>query len=92
MTNRPAQRTGGPVQQASGHMFIWGLVGVLAMVIFNAGWLIAETWQGPSYSPIADTISDMQAQTAPHVWFPSPASPLVLSAASASPFSACDRP
>ena len=70
MTNQPAQRTGGPVHPAGGHMFIWGIVGVLAMVIFNAGWLIAETWQGPSYSPIADTISDMQAQTAPHVWFP----------------------
>jgi hypothetical protein len=64
------QRTGGPVHPAGGHLFIWGIVGVLAMVIFNAGWLIAETWQGPSYSPIADTISDMQAQTAPHVWFP----------------------
>jgi len=70
MTNQPAQRTGGPVHPAGGHLFIWGIVGVLAMVIFNAGWLIAETWQGPSYSPIADTISDMQAQTAPHVWFP----------------------
>jgi hypothetical protein len=65
-----AQRAGGPVQPAGGHMFAWGLVGALAMVIFNAGWLIAETWQGPTYSPIADTISDMQAQTAPHVWFP----------------------
>jgi hypothetical protein len=70
MTDQPAQRTGGPVQPAGDHLFIWGLVGVLAMVIFNAGWLIAETWQGPTYSPIADTISDMQAQTAPHVWFP----------------------
>ena len=65
-----AQRAAGPVQPASGHLFLWGLVGVLALLIFNAGWLIAETWQGPTYSPIADTISDMQAQTAPHVWFP----------------------
>jgi Protein of unknown function (DUF998) len=70
MTSQPAQRSGGPVQPAGGHLFLWGLVGVLGLIIFNAGWLIAETWQGPSYSPIADTISDMQAQTAPHVWFP----------------------
>jgi hypothetical protein len=65
-----AQRAAGPVQPASGHLFLWGLVGVLALLLFNAGWLIAESWQGPTYSPIADTISDMQAQTAPHVWFP----------------------
>ena len=65
-----AQRTAGPIKPGSGRLFSWGLVGVLALLIFNAGWLIAETWQGPTYSPIADTISDMQAQTAPHVWFP----------------------
>jgi hypothetical protein len=35
-----------------------------------AGWLIAETWQGPRYSSIKYTISDLQAATAPHVWFP----------------------
>jgi hypothetical protein len=65
-----APRDGGSVQPASRHRFAWGLTGVIALLIFNAGWLIAETWQGPSYSPIADTISDMQAQTAPHAWFP----------------------
>jgi hypothetical protein len=48
----------------------WGIVGVLAQVVFAAGWVIAETWQGPRYSPVADTISDLQAATAPHVWFP----------------------
>jgi hypothetical protein len=70
MIDKPAQRTGGYSQPAGGHLFLWGVVGVLSLVMFNAGWLIAETWQGPAYSPIADTISDMQAQTAPHVWFP----------------------
>jgi hypothetical protein len=39
-------------------------------VLFMAGWLGAETWQGPGYSVVSDTISDMQAATAPHVWFP----------------------
>lgn len=48
----------------------WGLVGVMAQVAFTAGWVVTELWQGPRYSPINDTISDMQASTAPHVWFP----------------------
>jgi hypothetical protein len=43
---------------------------VVAQVVFSAGWVIAETWQGPRYGPIQDTISDMQAATAPHAWFP----------------------
>jgi hypothetical protein len=52
------------------HSLAWGVVGVAAQVVFTAGWVVAETWQGPRYTPIADTISDMQARTAPHVWFP----------------------
>jgi len=51
-------------------LLVWGVVGVLAQVAFLAGWLVAETWQGPRYSPVSDTISDMQAATAPHAWFP----------------------
>jgi hypothetical protein len=46
------------------------LVGVMAQVVFTAGWVVSELWQGPSYDPVRDTISDMQASTAPHVWFP----------------------
>ena len=49
---------------------VWGVVGLVAQVAFAAGWLIAETWQGPRYSLLTDTISDMQAAGAPHVWFP----------------------
>ena len=52
------------------HLRAWGLIGVVAQVAFMAGWLAAETWQGPRYSVVADTISDLQAATAPHVWFP----------------------
>jgi hypothetical protein len=48
----------------------WGLIGLLAQGAFAAGWVVAETWQGPRYSPVTDTISDLQAVTAPHVWFP----------------------
>lgn len=54
----------------AGHLAAWGAVGVIAQAAFMAGWLAAETWQGPGYSPVTDTISDMQAATAPHVWFP----------------------
>jgi hypothetical protein len=42
----------------------------MAQVAFTAGWVVTESWQGPNYSPVRDTISDMQASTAPHVWFP----------------------
>jgi small-conductance mechanosensitive channel len=56
-------------READSHLIAWGTVGIVAQIAFMAGWLIAETWQGPRYSVIADTISDMQAATAPHVWF-----------------------
>lgn len=49
---------------------LWGVVGIAAQILFTAGWVASEIWQGPRYSPIADSISDMQARTAPHVWFP----------------------
>ncbi len=46
------------------------MVGVAAQVAFTGGWVVAETWQGPAYSPLSSTISDLQAANAPHVWFP----------------------
>jgi hypothetical membrane protein len=52
------------------HMLAWGAVGVIAQVAFVAGWLIADTWQRPGYSSIKNSISDLQAATAPHAWFP----------------------
>jgi hypothetical membrane protein len=52
------------------YQLTWGVIGIIAQIAFMAGWLIAETWQGPGYSPITNTISDLQAATAPHVWFP----------------------
>jgi hypothetical protein len=48
----------------------WGVIGLVAQVVLAAGWVVAEIWQGPRYSPVTDTISDLQAVTAPHVWFP----------------------
>jgi hypothetical protein len=60
----------GPEHGRRRQALTWGIVGLLAQVVFAAGWVIAETWQGPRYSPVTDTISDLQAATAPHVWFP----------------------
>jgi hypothetical membrane protein len=57
-------------RRRDGKLVAWGVVGIIAQVLFTAGWLIAETWQGPQYSPVTDTISDLQAATAPHHWFP----------------------
>jgi hypothetical protein len=53
-----------------GRLLAWVVAGLAAQAAFMAGWLIAETWQGPRYSPVNDTISDLQAATAPHAWFP----------------------
>jgi hypothetical protein len=60
----------GPEPGRRRQVLIWGIIGLLAQVAFATGWVIAETWQGPRYSPVTDTISDLQAATAPHVWFP----------------------
>jgi hypothetical membrane protein len=54
----------------AGHMLAWGAVGAIAQVAFFAGWLIADAWQRPGYSSIKNSISDLQAATAPHAWFP----------------------
>ena len=57
MTNASsqAQRTGVLAHLTLGRARTWGVVGVMAQVVFTAGWVIAETWQGPSYGPIQDT-------------------------------------
>jgi len=33
-------------------------------------WLVAETWRRPRDSPVKYGISDLQAASAPHAWFP----------------------
>lgn len=43
----------------------WAWVAVVAQVVFVVSWLIARAWQGPRYSALSDTISDMYAVTAP---------------------------
>lgn len=44
----------------------WAWLGLIAQVLFVATCLIAATWQGPRYSSLAHSISDMYAVTAPY--------------------------
>jgi uncharacterized protein DUF998 len=47
----------------------WARVGIAAQVIFVASWLAAASWQGPRYTVLAHSISEMYARTAPHAMF-----------------------
>jgi hypothetical membrane protein len=44
----------------------WAWLGLVAQVVFLASTSVAVFWQGPRYSAVAHTISDMFAVTAPH--------------------------
>jgi len=44
----------------------WALVALAAHVLFVLSWLVAALWQGPRYSVLAHSISDMYAIGAPH--------------------------
>ncbi|HEV2373300.1 MAG TPA: hypothetical protein VGS19_14145 [Streptosporangiaceae bacterium] len=47
----------------------WSAAVVAANVVFVAAWLVAGSWQGPRYSLLADSISDMYANGAPNAAF-----------------------
>lgn len=47
-----------------GRVSAW--LGLLAQVAFVLTWIDAATWQGPRYSVVSDSISDLYAVTAPH--------------------------
>jgi hypothetical membrane protein len=47
----------------------WAWVGMTAQVLFVAAWLVAASWQGPRYSVLRHSISDMYARSAPHALF-----------------------
>lgn len=52
------------------HVRRWGAwIAVAAQVVFTMSWVDAAEWQGPRYSPLAHSISDMYALTAPHAAF-----------------------
>lgn len=44
---------------------IGALIGLFAQVVFVVSWIVAPVWQGPRYSVLAHSISDMYAVTAP---------------------------
>src|ERR1700743_1445085 len=48
---------------------LWAWAGLLAQIAFVVSWVAAATWQGPRYSTVAHSISDMYAETAPHAAF-----------------------
>ncbi len=47
-------------------MKAFAVLAVLAQLVFTATWLVAPLWQGPGYSVLAHSISDMYAVTAPN--------------------------
>jgi len=53
----------------TGRLRRWAVAVVLANCLFVVGWLVAAAWQGPHYSVLADTISDMYANGAPGAVF-----------------------
>ena len=49
-----------------GERRVWAWAVIVAQIIFVLSWLIAPLWQGPRYSVLAHSISDMYAVSAPH--------------------------
>lgn len=47
----------------------WAWAGLIAQIAFVVSWVAAATWQGPRYSTVAHSISDMYAETAPGAAF-----------------------
>jgi hypothetical protein len=47
----------------------WARLVIVANIVFVLAWLVAAAWQGPHYSFVAHTISDMYAEGAPGAWF-----------------------
>jgi hypothetical protein len=44
---------------------MWAWAGLAAQVLLVVSWIAAGFWQGPQYSVISDSISDLYAATAP---------------------------
>ena len=54
-----------PVTPAVARMRLFAVVAAVAHVVFVLAWLLAGTWQGPRYSWLDHSISDMYAVGAP---------------------------
>jgi hypothetical protein len=57
-------RPASPVRYQAG-VRRWAQAGVAAQALFVVSGLVAAAWQGPRYSVLADSVSDMYARTAP---------------------------
>lgn len=65
----PGQAAFGPDRGTRRRGRGWARIALAAQVVFVASWLLAEAWQGPHYSFVAHSISDMYAETAPGAAF-----------------------
>jgi hypothetical protein len=70
MNDQSAPAIGERARNRLGRQQACGVLGLIAQASFMVGWLVSETWQGHRYSPVKHNISDLQAVTAPHAWFP----------------------
>lgn len=52
----------------SSRIRLWARLTLIANIVFTVAWIAAATWQGPHYSTVAHTISDMYADGAPGAW------------------------
>ncbi len=59
MTGGMDARPSGVGRSNRARVRLWALVALVAQVAFVASWLIAASWQGPRYSVLAHSISDM---------------------------------
>ena len=66
MTGGMDARPPGVVGSGEAGVRRWSLVALVAQLAFVASWLIAASWQGPHYSVLAHSISDMYAVGAPY--------------------------
>lgn len=46
----------------------WSVAAIVASAALTLAWLVAAAWQGPRYSVLAHSISDMYAEGAPKAW------------------------
>jgi hypothetical protein len=66
VTGASSPRLSRPARPAGRQALAWAWVAIAAPVLFVGSWLAAASWQGPRYSVLAHSISDMYAVTAPH--------------------------
>ena len=69
MAGKAAKREARTVSRVPRRVRRLARLAVAPQVVFVASWLLAAAWQGPRYSVVAHSISDMYAETAPGAAF-----------------------